>query len=96
MSYFILSKMNVERTWAQRRVCIGTDKKSVHILNRRYATNLYYRPISTYDDPIIPIVLMTLDVIIGCANVGTILDRRKSFLLARRFSTLLHNVWCTT
>ena len=62
----------------------------------RMPTNLYYRPIGTYDDPIIPNVLTTLDVIIGRANIGTILDRRKSFLLARRFSTLLHNVWCTT
>ena len=29
--------MNNERTCAQRRVCIGTDKKSGNILNRRYA-----------------------------------------------------------
>jgi hypothetical protein len=45
-------------------VCIGTDKKGVHI-------HLYYRPISTYDYPIIPIVLATLNVIIERANLGT-------------------------
>jgi hypothetical protein len=40
-------------------------------------TNLYYRPIGTTDDPIIPIVLAALDVLIERANLGTILDRRK-------------------
>ena len=43
--------------------------------------NLYYRPIGTTNDPIIPIVLATLDVLIEHANLGTILCRRKSFLL---------------
>jgi hypothetical protein len=33
-------------------------------------TNLCYRPISTLDDPIIPIVLATLNVIIERANTG--------------------------
>jgi len=43
--------MNVKRTCAQRRVCIGTDKKGAHILNRRYAEESCYRPISTEVSP---------------------------------------------
>ena len=77
MSYFILSKMNVERTCAQRRVCIGTDKKGAHIPNRQYAKE-YLLPSDRYhDDPIFPIVLMTLDVIIGRANIGTIFRQEE-------------------
>ena len=71
MSYFILSKMNVERTCAQRRVCIGMNKKGAHILNKRYADESFLPSYRYHDDPIIPIVLATLNVLIERANLGT-------------------------
>ena len=90
--------MNVENMCAQRRVCIGTDKKGAHILNRRYANKSLLLSDWYHDNPIIPIVLATLDILIECANPGANKTGgipfywREDYLL---FS-LLHNVWCTT
>ena len=59
-----------------------------HLVCRRIFKSVR-RPISTHDDTIIRIVVTTLDVIIERATLGTILYRKKSFLITRRFTTLL-------
>jgi len=56
-------------------------RKARLVLKGGMLTNLYYRPIGTTDNLIIPIVLATLDVLIERANLGAILCRRKSSLL---------------
>ena len=75
--------MNIEGTTIERR---AYPKQAVC---RRIFIIVQSVPM-TYDDPIIPIVLVTLDVIIGRANLGTILDRRKSFL--RQEDSLLFSI----
>jgi len=69
--------MNVERTCTQRRVCIGKDKKSEHILNRWYADKSLKPSDRYHDNTIIPIVLATLDVLFGRANLGTIFRQEE-------------------
>ena len=82
------------------RILARMHEKGAHILNKRDAQELLLahqcRPIGIKTDMIVHDVLATLDVIIERATLGTILYRKKSFLITRRFSTLLHNVWCTT
>jgi hypothetical protein len=74
--------MNVECTCAQRRMCIGTDKKSAACPKQAVCQQIFITvQLGTTDDPIIPIVLTTLNVLIERANLGTILCRRKSSLL---------------
>jgi len=70
--------------------------EGAHILNIWSADESLNPSDSTHDDTIIRMVVATLDVIIERATLGTILYRKKSFLIMRRFSTLLHNVWSTT
>jgi hypothetical protein len=47
------------------------NKKGAHILNKRYADESFLPSYRYHDDPIIPIVLATLNVLIERANLGT-------------------------